>query len=89
MGKLLTGSNWFLTVRTREHYPCHFHVIGPDFQAQVDTVTLEVMEGTMPRAIQREALNWANANREVIVAEWNLCNPDRYFTLEPKEKPDE
>lgn len=76
MGKLLRGTNWYLEVRGREHHPAHFHVIGPDFAAQVDMRTLAIIEGDMPRAVKQTALEWADANRERLIAEWNRMNPD-------------
>ncbi|WP_042442533.1 DUF4160 domain-containing protein [Azospirillum sp. B510] len=89
MGKLLTGSNWFLEVRIREHFPCHFHVIGKDFEAQIDVETLEPIVGTMPRAVAKEVRKWAEENRQTVVAEWNKCNPARHYTLKTKEEPNE
>jgi len=85
MGKLLTGSNWFLEVRIREHFPCHFHVIGKDFEAQVDVETLEIIVGEMPRAVEREVMMWAQANRHTMVAEWNRCNPAHQYSLKAQE----
>ncbi|WP_207458974.1 DUF4160 domain-containing protein [Azospirillum sp. SYSU D00513] len=79
MGKLLRRTNWYLEVRGREHYPAHFHVVGPDFAALVDMKTLAVIEGGMPRVIGKEALEWAAANGERLVAEWNRMNPDLPF----------
>ena len=89
MGKLLAGSNWFLAVRIREHFPVHFHVTGPDFAAMVDAETLKIIEGDMPRAVAREVMEWAQANRAVVIAEWSRCNPDLQYTSKAKEQPDE
>ncbi len=89
MGKLLTGSNWFLEVRIREHFPCHFHVVGKDFEAQVDVETLEIIVGDMPRATAKEVRKWAGKNRSTLVAEWNKCNPARQYALMAKEEPNE
>ena len=95
MGKLLAGSNWFLAVRIREHFPVHFHFhfhfhfTGPDFAAMVDAETLKIIEGDMPRAVAREVMEWAQANRAVVIAEWNRCNPDLQYTSKAKEQPDE
>ncbi|CAO3446669.1 hypothetical protein [Azospirillum argentinense] len=81
MGKLLRGTNWYLEVRGREHYPAHFHVVGPDFAALVSIETLEIRESDLPRAVKREALEWAATNRDKLVAEWNRMNPDLPFSL--------
>lgn len=89
MGKLLRGANWFLEVRGKEHFPCHFHVIGPDFAAQIDVETLLPMVGAMPRAVETEVKVWAEKNRSAIVAEWNKNNPDRLYALKHQEKDDE
>ena len=89
MGKLLAGSNWFPAVRIREHFPVHFPVTGPDFAAMVDAESLKIIEGDMPRAVAREVMEWAQANRAVVIAEWNRCNPDLQYTSKAKEQPDE
>lgn len=85
MGKLLRGTNWYLEVRGKEHFPCHFHVIGPDFQAQIDVETLEPIVGDLPRAVAKEVAEWAGKNRQAIVAEWNRNNPDLPYTLKQKD----
>ncbi|MBK1839105.1 DUF4160 domain-containing protein [Azospirillum sp. YIM B02556] len=85
MGKLLAGPNWFLEVRIRKHFPCHFHVIGKDFEAQVDVETLEIIVGDMPRAVEKDVRAWAEKNRQTMVAEWNRCNPAHQYTLRAQE----
>ena len=89
MGKLMRGPNWFVEVRGNEHFPCHFHVIGSDFQAQVDVETLRTIVGTMPRAVAKAVVDWAEKNRTTVVTEWNRLNPDLSYTLKTKENPDE
>lgn len=56
-------------------------MIGPDFAAQVDMKTLIIIEGDMSRAVHQEAMAWAAANRDRLVAEWNRMNPDLPFSL--------
>jgi hypothetical protein len=75
VGKLLRGSNWYLEVRGREHYPPHFHVIGVDFSVVMEMETLTLREGTLPAAIRADVMAWAAANADRLRSEWIRLNP--------------
>ena len=53
-----------------DHNPPHVHVLGRDGAAQVSIETLEVI-AMSGRVDLREALEWAEANRDVPRAKWN------------------
>ncbi|WP_093569956.1 DUF4160 domain-containing protein [Methylobacterium sp. 174MFSha1.1] len=63
-----------IDVRSRDHNPPHFHIIGPDFHALVDIRTLPVIEGTYTRSALAEALAWAAGRTEALLAEWSRPN---------------
>jgi len=58
-----------------DHPPPHFHVLGRDGAAQVRIDTLEVIVAS-GRIDLREALDWAQANREVLWAKWREFSGD-------------
>lgn len=58
-----------------DHPPPHFHVLGRDGAAQVRIDTLEVIVSS-GRVDLREALEWAEANRESLWAKWNELSGD-------------
>jgi hypothetical protein len=53
-----------------DHPPPHFHVVGHDGAAQVRIDTLEVIASS-GRIDLREALAWAEENRELLEREWD------------------
>jgi hypothetical protein len=63
-----------IEIRSRDHNPPHFHLIGPDFQALVDIRTLTVLEGTVSRKALAEAVAWAEGRRNALMAEWRRLN---------------
>jgi hypothetical protein len=74
MGKLATIRNIHIRVYANDHLPPHFHVIAPDFEALVEISTMSILAGNIPTA-GKEAMEWAIANRALIVVEWNRINP--------------
>ena len=52
-----------------DHGPPHFHVLGREGAAQVRIDTLETMN-LSGRIDLREALEWAVANRGLLMAKW-------------------
>ena len=76
MGKLYAIGNTTLRVYSRDHRPAHVHVIAPDCEALIRLDTMMVMRGALPMPHRREIIQWIEANRTLIVDEWNRCNPD-------------
>lgn len=75
MGKLYALGNLTIRVYANDHLPRHFHVVAPDFEALIDIDMLTVLRATLPRAVRRQVLDWADHNRPAIEAEWNRINP--------------
>ena len=60
----------------REHNPPHFHVRTNDGrEALVDIATLELLSSGVARREIVEALSWAAANRELLMAKFKEYNP--------------
>ena len=59
----------------RDHNPPHFHIDTPDSAALMAIRTLEVFDGKVDRRAEREAADWATANRAVLWAAWKEYNP--------------
>jgi hypothetical protein len=76
MGKLAVFGKVAVVVRTRDHNPPHFHVVGPDLDVQVLIDSLIVEQGTLPSGVGKQILAWAAENRDRLIAEWNRVNPD-------------
>ncbi|MET0368228.1 MAG: DUF4160 domain-containing protein [Methylobacterium sp.] len=63
-----------IDIRSRDHNPPHFHLIGPDFHALVGIRTLEVLEGTYTRKALSEAVAWAAGRTDELMVEWRRLN---------------
>lgn len=58
----------------REHPPPHFHQIGRGWEVSIYIHTLEVRRGWAPRSDLVEAIEWASANRSLLLQKWNEYN---------------
>lgn len=58
-----------------DHHPPHFHVLAREGAAQVRIDTLEVMNMSGKLDI-REALDWAAANRDMLMTKWEEFSGD-------------
>jgi hypothetical protein len=48
--------------------------MGPDFEAVVNLVTLEIMDGSAPSKVLRHALKWIADNREELIQQWHMLH---------------
>lgn len=58
-----------------DHNPPNFHVLGREGAAQVTIDALEVIASS-GRIDLREALDWAAANRDTLLAKWQQLSGD-------------
>lgn len=75
MVTLQRGPNWKIAVYARDHGVPHFHIEGPGFRCSVAIASLEVIIGTVPNGVLREANAWARENRVDLLAKWQELNP--------------
>ena len=68
------GPNWKVSVYGREHGVPHFHIEGPGFRYSVEFETLEVIVGSVPSGVLREALSWARDHRSELATKWQELN---------------
>jgi hypothetical protein len=69
------GSRCRIEMYPRDHPPPHFHVVRPEGRAAVAIETLEVLQGDLPMRLLREALIWAQDNRDLLRREWLALRP--------------
>ena len=69
------GPSWKVSVYGREHGRAYFHIEGPGFRCSVEIATLEVIVGSVPSAVLRDALMWARDHRMELAAKWQELNP--------------
>ncbi len=54
-----------------EHTPPHFHVRYNDYRAVMDIRTLNVLDGTLPARVRGLVEEWAEMNRDELLAMWD------------------
>jgi Domain of unknown function (DUF4160) len=57
----------------QDHPPPHFHALYAEVEALIDIQTLDVIEGSLPRRALALVLEWAQARRDKLMEDWNLC----------------
>jgi hypothetical protein len=68
--------NCAIYVNTRDHNPPHFHVRMFDGrEVWVDIMTLEILSHGVSRRELKDALEWAENNRELLLARFKEYNP--------------
>jgi hypothetical protein len=60
-----------------DHFPPHFHVVGPDFEVLVAMSDLSILKGGRYHREVREAMEWARQNSDVLRKEWARLNDER------------
>jgi hypothetical protein len=56
-----------------EHAPPHFHAEYGEFKASINILTLEIMDGSLPRRAQELVLDWAELHQGELREDWDLC----------------
>ncbi len=56
-----------------EHAPPHFHAQYAEHKAAINILTLEVLEGQLPRRALNLVLDWAELHREELLSDWDKC----------------
>jgi len=68
--------NCAIYINTRDHNPPHFHVRMSDGrEVWVDIMTLEILTHGVSRRELKDALEWAENNRELLMARFKEYNP--------------
>jgi len=69
-----------------DHNPPHFHIIYQEFEAVMSIVTLEVLDGEIPKRAMSLALEWANQNRDQLLLNWERArNQEELNKIKPLE----
>jgi hypothetical protein len=75
MAVLAKLNKMVVRVNGDDHVPPHFHIIAADFEVLVRIADLGVERGILPAKAAKVVMPWIEANRPLIVAEWNRLNP--------------
>ena len=61
----------------RDHPPPHFHALYAEHEALIDLRELRIVRGSLPRRAKTLVLEWADAHRDELMEDWNLCSEMR------------
>lgn len=56
-----------------DHAPPHFHARYGEFEAKIDIMTSDVIEGELPRRALNLVREWAMIHKEELLEDWRLC----------------
>jgi len=63
----------------KDHNPPHFHVLYNEFDAEIEIMTLAVLDGKLPPRILGLALEWAEMHKEELLDDWDLIQKTGKF----------
>jgi hypothetical protein len=67
---------WKIAVYAEQNHSLpHFHIECPEHRNTVTIDGLSEIAGSVPRAVLKEALAWAQAHQEELLAKWKELNP--------------
>ena len=68
----------------KDHAPPHFHAIYQDHEAQFDIITLNIIEGDLPKRAKLMVLEWASEHRAELLGDWEKARkPEPLAKIEP------
>lgn len=70
MPRLMRFANTEIAMYFADHPPPHFHVLGREGAAQIEIASLNVI-ALSGRIDLRDALRWAEQNKDLLEAKWN------------------
>ena len=60
------------TSREEKHNYAHFHIVkGTEGMASIRIDTMDVLESSLPKKDLKKIIEWAQNNRDILVATWN------------------
>ena len=67
-----------------EHNPPHFHAYYNESKASVSLLTLDLIEGSLPRKQLRLVQAWAELHIDELMADWELAmNGESLYKITP------
>lgn len=67
-------------LRSKEHMPPHIHATYGDYQITIDIITLEIIDGHMPRKGATLVLDWTELHKNELLDIWNT---QKFRKVEP------
>ena len=74
MVTIFRNARWKIAIYARDHGIPHFHIEGPGFRCSISIMANEVIIGSVPPNILREALIWSAENQSILMQKWRELN---------------
>ncbi|WP_373486446.1 DUF4160 domain-containing protein [Blastomonas sp.] len=68
------SANWKIAIYSRDHGVPHFHIEGPDFRCSITIMSFDLIVGTVPATVLKDALAWARSHQDVLLSTWQELN---------------
>jgi hypothetical protein len=77
MGTIYVENGIYYIIHMREHNPPHIHAVYGEYEAQVDIITREIIEGHLPNRQLQRVQAWLNdeERQENLVKMFYQINP--------------
>jgi hypothetical protein len=62
-----------------DHPPPHFHAIYGEYEAQVEILTSEIIEGSLPLGAHSLVKQWVDLHRVELLDRWELARESKPF----------
>jgi Domain of unknown function (DUF4160) len=56
-----------------DHPPPHFHALYGEHEAQYNILTLDVIQGSLPRRAHALVVEWASLHKDELLKNWERC----------------
>ena len=63
----------------KDHNPPHFHAIYNEYDIEIEIKNLTILEGKLPARILGLVMEWAELNKEALIADWKLIQETGKF----------
>lgn len=73
-GHDLSRSPLKIAVYGRDHGVPHFHIEGLDYRCSVAIASFDVIVGSTPAVVLKDALEWAMPNQALLMQKWQELN---------------
>jgi hypothetical protein len=69
-----------------DHLPPHFHALYGEHEAQYNILTLDVINGKLPRRAHALVVEWASLHKDELMMNWDRCQvPAPAVPIDPLE----
>jgi hypothetical protein len=66
----------------KEHLPKHIHIKYGEYEAGMELIDLNIIEGNLPKKCRQLVREWAESHQDELIDMWNTQN---FHSIQPLE----